>query len=142
VSRLSRYRDPAGHERLRPLQDLNARFTMGRLTLAWRDWLPAGWSGAWRVMPGGTTNIVREFCEEVARAGDPEVLAWLTTPTFSGAVQAPGKPKSTSLVTSGASQRPLPTSRAKSLPPMRVLLAAADPVRLRNLEEELAKRRA
>ena len=135
-----RYRDPAGHERLRPLQDLNARFTMGRLTLAWRDWLPAGWSGAWRVMPGGTANVVRQFCEEIARAGDPEVLAWLTTPTCSGA--GPGEQESTALHSQGASQRPLPISRAKSLPPVRVLLAAADPVRLRNLEEELAKRRA
>lgn len=30
------YRDGEGRERLRPLQDLNARYTMGRLALGWR----------------------------------------------------------------------------------------------------------
>ncbi|MDP7274718.1 MAG: hypothetical protein QF363_04515 [Planctomycetaceae bacterium] len=31
------YRDPAGEARWRPLQDVNARFTMGRLALGWLD---------------------------------------------------------------------------------------------------------
>lgn len=137
-----RYRDAAGRERLRPLQDLNARFTMGRLTLAWRDWLPAGWSGAWRVLPGGIAQIVREFCDEVARAGEQDVRAWLTTPTWAPAGAMQGKEGSTRPPTRGASQRPLSRGPASQLPPVRLLLAAADPVRLQQLEEAVAARRA
>jgi hypothetical protein len=42
-----RYRDSAGHERLRPLQDINARWTMGRLALGFRKLLAAGELGSW-----------------------------------------------------------------------------------------------
>jgi len=42
-----RYRDAAGGEQLRPLQDFNARYTMGRISLGWRRILPAGWRGSW-----------------------------------------------------------------------------------------------
>jgi hypothetical protein len=41
------YRDEAGQIRLRPIQDLNARYTMGRLALGFRRILPAGWFGSW-----------------------------------------------------------------------------------------------
>lgn len=41
------YRDDAGNGRLRPLQDLNARFTMGRLALGFCRTVPAGWCGSW-----------------------------------------------------------------------------------------------
>ena len=41
------YRDEAGDSRLRPLQDLNARYTMGRLALGFRRILPADWCGSW-----------------------------------------------------------------------------------------------
>jgi hypothetical protein len=41
------YRDETGEIRLRPLQDLNARHTMGRLALGFGRTLPAGWCGAW-----------------------------------------------------------------------------------------------
>jgi hypothetical protein len=41
------YRDATGHLRTRPLQDLNARFTMGRLALGFTRILPPGWCGSW-----------------------------------------------------------------------------------------------
>lgn len=41
------YRDDAGNRRLRRLQDLNARYTMGRLALGFRRILPADWCGSW-----------------------------------------------------------------------------------------------
>lgn len=40
-----RYRDTDGQERLRPLQDINARWTMGRLALGWQQIMPRG---VWR----------------------------------------------------------------------------------------------
>jgi hypothetical protein len=140
-----RYRDAAGHERLRPLQDLNARFTMGRLTLGWRDWLPAGWSGVWRVYPGTAATVVRQFCEEVVRAGDREVVAWLTTPVAATASRSPDEgrskpPRTERAPTQLSPPTPGESSSKKSLPPVRVVFAAADPLRQRQLEEELAAR--
>jgi hypothetical protein len=137
-----RYRDAAGHERLRPLQDLNARFTMGRLTLAWRDWLPPGWSGLWRVSSGAAAAVVRQFCEEISRSGDREVVAWLTTPVFSRTAPVPGERESPQPPDPSLPRGSPAKSRAKSMPAVRVLLAAADPVRLRRLEEQLAWRTA
>jgi hypothetical protein len=46
----ARYRDAAGTVRLRPVQDVNARWTMGRLALGWRR-LEAG--QVWRHGPAG-----------------------------------------------------------------------------------------
>jgi hypothetical protein len=45
------YRDAAGEARWRPLQDINARWTMGRLSLGWRRLLKSGNTGVW--MHGG-----------------------------------------------------------------------------------------
>jgi hypothetical protein len=42
-----RYRDDTGEIRLRPLQDLNARCTMGRLALGFARLLPSNWCGSW-----------------------------------------------------------------------------------------------
>ena len=41
------YRDETAQVRLRALQDVNARYTMGRLVLGFRRILPAGWCGSW-----------------------------------------------------------------------------------------------
>jgi len=41
------YRDDTGQVHVRPLQDLNARYTMGRLALGFARLLPAGWCGSW-----------------------------------------------------------------------------------------------
>lgn len=43
-----RFRDADGQSRLRPLQDLNARFTLGRLALEHRRLVPPGSSATWR----------------------------------------------------------------------------------------------
>jgi hypothetical protein len=41
------YRDEAGEIHVRPLQDLNARYTMGRLALGFGRLLRPGWCGTW-----------------------------------------------------------------------------------------------
>jgi hypothetical protein len=41
------YRDEAGIAQVRPLQDINARWTMGRLSLGWTRLLEPGEEGLW-----------------------------------------------------------------------------------------------
>ena len=43
----ARYRDQQGQSRVRPLQDINARYTMGRLSLGFRRVLNPGEIGTW-----------------------------------------------------------------------------------------------
>lgn len=45
------YRTPDGQRHLRPLQDINARWTMGWLSLGWRELLEPGEFGVWRQGP-------------------------------------------------------------------------------------------
>lgn len=45
------YRDAKGQQRVRPLQDLNARFTLGRLALGFRRLVPPGWCASWLWLP-------------------------------------------------------------------------------------------
>ena len=46
-----RYRDPGGKFRLRPIQDVNGRYTMGRLSLGFRRLLDPGEVGSWLHVP-------------------------------------------------------------------------------------------
>jgi hypothetical protein len=56
-----RYRDHSGDVRLRAVQDINARWTMGRLSLGWQRLLRPFEIGCWRIQP--------------ARAGDEPTTA-------------------------------------------------------------------
>lgn len=51
-----RYRDTEGNEHLRPVQDLNARWTMGRLSLGFRRLLQPGETGVW--LHGGDVPMI------------------------------------------------------------------------------------
>jgi len=76
------YRDDAGNCRLRPLQDLNARYTMGRLALGFRRMLPADWCGSWlhfgeKQLAGRTID---SWINDTRRLLPPEVCLVFTSP--------------------------------------------------------------
>lgn len=51
------YRDATGRERIRPLQDINARYTMGRLSLGLRRLLRSGEVGTWLHLRSTATTV-------------------------------------------------------------------------------------
>ena len=55
------YRDRNGSCRLRALQDINARWSMGRLSLGWRELLEPGDEGYWQHGPATSPSIWTEF---------------------------------------------------------------------------------
>ena len=65
------YRDRDGSLRFRPLQDINGRWTMGRLTLGWQRLLRAGECGTWLHGPRDEGDV------EAATSG---CRVWRTSP--------------------------------------------------------------
>ena len=68
------YRDAEGSLRIRPVQDINARWTMGRLSLEWRRLLKPGEQGLWQhgsaavtgeSIPFEVTRVIRTSPERV-----------------------------------------------------------------------------
>jgi hypothetical protein len=80
------YRDDHGHLRLRPLQDINARYTMGRLALGFTRILPAGWCGTW--IHFGTRHVagrsIDDLLVEIEGAQPPHVKLIPASPRFIG----------------------------------------------------------
>jgi hypothetical protein len=62
-----RYVDHQGGIRLRPLADVNARFTMGRLSLGFRKLLQPGECGCWlhRCQPAGTLETLHAWYRQL-----------------------------------------------------------------------------
>jgi len=60
-----RYRDRRGQERLRPLQDINARHTMGRVALGFRRLIRPHEPGSWLHRPAPAGMSVEQFWSEL-----------------------------------------------------------------------------
>ncbi|MEX2285748.1 MAG: hypothetical protein WD648_01585 [Planctomycetaceae bacterium] len=62
-----RYRDELGNPRMRPLQDINARYTMGRLSLGFRRLLSPGEQGSWLHVrwPDNSESAAARWVDEV-----------------------------------------------------------------------------
>lgn len=87
-----RYRTSEGDLRIRPLQDINARYTMGRLSLGFRRLLQPGERGEWRHMnweatsPEGAISTLQPQCAEGARLIRTTPLYVGSRPTRHGTV--------------------------------------------------------
>jgi hypothetical protein len=80
------YRDIDGNPRIRPLQDVNARFTMGRLALGFRKLLRPGEAGVWlhQQWPAGDVAASRPKFERFCAALPRSVRAVRTSPFVIG----------------------------------------------------------
>ena len=76
------YRDADGQPRVRPLQDVNARFTMGRLALGFRKLLRPGEAGLWlhQRWPGGDEGTTRRNFERYCATLPASFRAVRTSP--------------------------------------------------------------
>lgn len=78
-----RYRDSSREIRLRPLQDVNARFTMGRISLGLRRLLNPGEAASWlHVRPSSTTNSSPHSWYDQLVRGLPESVRAIPTSPF------------------------------------------------------------
>jgi hypothetical protein len=77
-----RYRDFAGDVRTRPLQDINARWTMGGIALGFRRLLRAGEHGSWLHVNWSRehSRTPAEWIDRVKRQLPPDVRMIATTP--------------------------------------------------------------
>lgn len=70
------YRDRDGTHRIRPLQDINARWTMGRLSLGWRRLLEPQELGLWQHLPrndvasSGEVTVIRQLITSPQTVGN------------------------------------------------------------------------
>ncbi len=80
------YRDSDGRRKLRPLQDINARWTMGRLSLGFRSRLAPGEAGAWLHLPcpAETPESARDWWTGLAKLLPPETRLLRTSPMTTG----------------------------------------------------------
>jgi len=81
-----RYRDTEGAERIRPLQDINARHTMGRLALGLRRLLKPGQYASWLYArpPADSPDAPRRWFQKISRQLPAGVRLVRTSPFLVG----------------------------------------------------------
>jgi hypothetical protein len=79
-----RYRTSAGEPRWRPVQDINARLTMGRLALGWRRCVSAEAHAAWLFEPWMGKNQIDQHLERLQRSLPTGVRLLRTSPATVG----------------------------------------------------------